>query len=329
MGSASRKTFLPLDPVSSTDESKAVIDFIADYYKNIEKYPVQSRVEPGYLSARLPYSTPYCPESLEVILKDVNDCIVPVLTHWQSPNFFGYFQANASTAGFLGDMLCSGFNVVGFNWIASPAATELESLVLDWIDKILKLPSSFLFSGTGGGVLHGSTCEAAVCTLAAARDKALKELGGFSMSPEKVRSAIEDDMKSGSACICPELRHYLDGVEHANSVSMNPHKWHGVDNLMHHIQSDISMAKRFEAFVAKNERFETVVRRNFALVCFRLKPKQESEGTELNCKLLDAINSSGRAFMTNAVIGGIYVIRCTIGTTLTEEHHVDALWKLI
>ncbi|XVF42440.1 hypothetical protein PTKIN_Ptkin01aG0363300 [Pterospermum kingtungense] len=115
MGSASKKTFLPLDPTSFTNESKAVIDFIADYYNNIEKYPVQSRVEPGYLSAKLPESAPNCPDSLEDILKDVNDCIVPGLTHWQSPNFFGYFHANASTAGFLGEMLCSGFNVVGFN----------------------------------------------------------------------------------------------------------------------------------------------------------------------------------------------------------------------
>ncbi|XP_007030243.2 PREDICTED: tyrosine decarboxylase 1 [Theobroma cacao] len=479
MGSASRKTFLPLEPTSFTNESKAVIDFIADYYKNIEEYPVQSSVEPGYLSAKLPNSAPYCPESLEDILKDVNDCIIPGLTHWQSPNFFAYFQANASTAGFLGEMLCSGFNVVGFNWISSPAATELESIVLDWMGKLLKLPSSFLFSGTGGGVLHGSTCEAAVCTLAAARDKALKELGGwenitklmvyasdqthftfqkaaklvgippsnfrfietslstgFSMSSDQVRLAIEHDIKSGlvplflcatigttacgaidpiaelgkvareyklwlhidaayagSACICSELRHFLDGVELANSVSMNPHKWfltnmdccclwikeprflvdslstdpeilrnkasefkavldykdwqvalsrrfralklwivirrHGLANLVYHIRSDISMAKRFEAFVAKDDRFEIVVPRKFALVCFRLKPKQELEGAELNCRLLEAINSSGRAFMTHAVVGGIYVIRCAIGTTMTEERHVDALWKLI
>ncbi|KAL4341207.1 hypothetical protein GQ457_08G005570 [Hibiscus cannabinus] len=481
MGSASKNTFLPLDPVSFADESKTVVDFIADYYENIEKYPVQSTVEPGYLSARLPDSAPYCPEPLEDILKDVSDCIIPGLTHWQSPNFFAYFQANASTAGFLGEMLCSGFNVVGFNWISSPAATELESIVMDWMGKLLMLPSSFLFAGTGGGVLHGSTCEAAVCVLAATRDKALEELGGwehmtklvvyasdqthftfqkaaklvgippsnfrlietsfstgFSMSPEIVRSAIEDDIKSGfvplllcatigttptgavdpirelgkvamefkvwlhidaayagSACICPEFRHYLDGVELANSISMNPHKWfltnmdccclwikepnlltdslssdpeilrnkasrskevvdykdwqialsrrfralklwivirrHGLANLMYHIRNDIAMAKCFEAFVRKDERFEMVVPRKFALVCFRLKPKaeEEDEGRELNRKLVEAINSSGRAFMSHAVAGGIYVIRCAIGTTLTQQHHVDDLWKLV
>ena len=169
MGSFTPKSFAPLDPQIFSDESKAVVDFIAEYYRNIEKYPVQSKVQPGYLSEKLPDTAPDAPESLEDILKDVSESILPGLTHWQSPNFFAYFQANASTAGFLGEMLCSGLNVVGFNWISSPAATELESIVMDWMGKMLKLPSSFLFSGTGGGVLHGSTCEAVVCTLAAAR----------------------------------------------------------------------------------------------------------------------------------------------------------------
>ncbi|KAE8679721.1 putative Tyrosine/DOPA decarboxylase [Hibiscus syriacus] len=390
MGSESRKTFLPLDPMSFTNESKAVVDFIADYYENVEKYPVRSNVEPGYLSTMLPELPPYCPESLKDILKNVNDCIIPGLTLWQSPNFFAYFQATASTAGFLGEMLCSDFNVVGFNWISSPAATELKSIVLDWMGMLVKLPSSFLFAGTGGGVLHGSTCEAAVCVLAAARESFERAwwVGTF-------RIAIEDDMKSGlvplflcatvgttptgavdpiaelgevalkyklwlhvdsayagSACICPELRHYLDGVELANSISMNPHKWfltnmdaviplsrrfralklwivirkHALANLMYHIQSDIAMAKCFEALVRKDERFEVIVPRKFALVCFRLKPKMKED--EWNWKL-EAINSSGRAFVSHAVVGGIYVIRCAIGATLPQEHHVVNLWKLI
>ena len=89
------------------------------------------------------------------------------------------------------------------------------------------------------------------------------------------------------------------------------------------------MAKRFEEHLAKDGRFEIVVPRKFALVGFRLKPKEEVEGSELNRKLLDAVNSSGKAFMTHSVVDGNFVIRCAIGTTLTEEHHVDALWKLI
>ncbi|KAM0902865.1 hypothetical protein ACQ4PT_019116 [Festuca glaucescens] len=84
---------------------------------------------------------------------------------------------NASTAGFAGEMLATGLNVVPFAWAASPAATELEGVVVDWMCKLVGLPDRFLFSGGGGGVLHGSTCEAVVCTLAAARDRALSSLG--------------------------------------------------------------------------------------------------------------------------------------------------------
>jgi aromatic-L-amino-acid decarboxylase len=78
---------------------------------------------------------------------DVQSKIVPGVTHWQSPNFFGYYPSNGSTAGFLGEMLSGGFNIVGFSWITSPAATELEMIVLDWLGKLLQLPNEFLSSG--------------------------------------------------------------------------------------------------------------------------------------------------------------------------------------
>jgi tyrosine decarboxylase len=98
---------------------------------------------------------------------------------------------------------------------------------------------------------------------------------------------------------------------------------------MYHIRSDVNLAKRFESLVAKDSRFEVVVRRRFSLVCFRLKHNDECQGLELNRKLLAAVNESGRAFMTHAVVGGLFIIRCAIGSTLTEERHVDDLWKLI
>ncbi|TKW02490.1 hypothetical protein SEVIR_8G246844v4 [Setaria viridis] len=115
--------------------------------------------------------------SMDRILDDVQRDILPGLTHWQSPSFFAYFPANASTAGFAGEMLSAGLNVVPFVWTASPVATELEQVVVDWMASLLGLPERFHFKGGGGGVLHGSTCEAVVCTLAAARDRALSKLG--------------------------------------------------------------------------------------------------------------------------------------------------------
>ena len=117
---------------SMTDTT--TLNLVTNYYRNVEKYPVQSQVEPGFLMNHHhphPDAAPYCLEPLESILKDVSDAVILGLTHWQSPNFFGYLQANASTAGFLGEMLCTGLNIVGFNWITSPTTTELESIVMD------------------------------------------------------------------------------------------------------------------------------------------------------------------------------------------------------
>ncbi|KAI8006115.1 Tyrosine/DOPA decarboxylase 1 [Camellia lanceoleosa] len=135
MGSLPIDIFNPLDTENIVDESSRVLEFIADYYKNVENYPVQSQVKPDYLQKLSPNSAPYFPESLEIILGDIQTDILSGLTHWQSPNFFAYFQANASTAAFLGEMLCTGLNVIGFNWISSPTATELEAIVVDWMGK--------------------------------------------------------------------------------------------------------------------------------------------------------------------------------------------------
>ncbi|GLT85690.1 hypothetical protein SLE2022_038710 [Rubroshorea leprosula] len=207
-------------------------------------------------------------------------------------------------------MLISGFNVVGFSWVSSPAATELESIVMDWLGQMLKLPSSFLFSGNGGGVIQGTTCEAILCTLVAARDQMLSKIGrekigklvvyasdqthsslekatkiagihpenfrsikttestSFALSPEALKMAISMDLEdgliplflcatigttginavdpleplcniakehgiwvhvdaaqAGSACVCPEFRHFLNGIECVDSFSLNAHKW--------------------------------------------------------------------------------------------------------
>nr|AHI16967.1 tyrosine decarboxylase [Solanum tuberosum] len=303
-------TINPLDPEEFRRQGHKIVNFLADYYQNIEQYPVCSQVNPGYLQKIVPNSAPNNSESLEKILKDVERDIIPGLTHWQSPNFFAYFPSSGSTAGFLGEMLSVGFNVVGFNWISSPAATELESIVMDWFGKMLNLPNCFLFASGGGGVLQGTTCEAMLCTIVAARDQMLRKIsrenfgnlvvyasdqthfslkkaahiagidpGNFrviptikaneyTLCPKSLRLAILNDLKegnvplflcatigttattsvdplrllceiakefgiwvhvdaayAGSACICPEFQVFLDGVENANSFSLNAHKW--------------------------------------------------------------------------------------------------------
>ncbi|KAK8448215.1 hypothetical protein SEVIR_8G246839v4 [Setaria viridis] len=177
MGSLPLEAMMPLNPDSFAGESSAVVDFLADYYRNVDKYPVMANTQPGTIRKLLPEAAPELGDSMDRILDDVQRDILSGLTHWQSPSFFAYFPANASTAGFAGEMLSAGLNVVPFVWTASPVATELEQVVVDWMASLLGLPEHFHFKGGGGGVLHGSTCEAVVCTLAAARDRALSKLG--------------------------------------------------------------------------------------------------------------------------------------------------------
>lgn len=154
-----------------------MVDFIADYYSHIESFPVLSQVQPGYLRGILPESAPTYPETLQDVLQDVQTKILPGVTHWQSPDFYAYFPSNNSVAGFLGEMLISGISIVGFSWISSPAATELEMIVLDWLAKALNLPECFLSTGHGGGVIQGSASEAVLVVLLAARDRILRQVG--------------------------------------------------------------------------------------------------------------------------------------------------------
>ncbi|KAK1325309.1 Tyrosine/DOPA decarboxylase 1 [Acorus calamus] len=434
MGSLPVSTFKPLDIKALLEEIPVMAAFIADYYKDIETYPVRSKVEPGYLHRLLPDSSPRFPEPLTTILNDVRNDILPGLTHWQSPNFFAYFQANASNPGILGEMLCAALNVVGFNWISSPAATELETLVMDWMAKFLHLPREFTFASGGGGVIHSSTCEAVVCTMAAARDTALARIGFEGITrlviyasdqthftfqkasklvgipPANFRviatsavgttavGAVDplaplgelareygvwlhvDAAYAGACAACVEYGQYFEGLDRADSFSTNPPKWllsnmdccclwvknpsplvsslctdaeilkndaseakRVVDykdwqislsrrfralKLWLVMRSDVEMAEQFERMVGMDERFEVVAPRRFALVCFRLRPKKGGS-CEMNRKLLEAVNASGRAFMTHAVVEGKYVLRMAIGATLTEERHVLGAWKVI
>ncbi|KAK4272994.1 hypothetical protein QN277_021471 [Acacia crassicarpa] len=172
----------PMDAEQLREQAHKMVDFIADYYKTIENLPVLSQVEPGYLGKLLPDSAPNHPEPLQEILSDVQEKILPGVTHWQSPNYFAYFPSNSSIAGFLGEMLSAGLNILGFSWITSPAATELEMIVLDWVAKAFQLPHHFYSTGQGGGVIQGTASEAVLVVLLAARDKILRRVGKSALS---------------------------------------------------------------------------------------------------------------------------------------------------
>lgn len=133
-------------------EGKKLVDFIADYYEGINKYPVLSQVKPWEVYGQLPAEPPATGESFDAMLADVEKILMPGITHWQSPGFFAYFPANASFPAILGDLLSSGLGVQGMLWATSPAATELETRVMEWLAEMLALPSSFRISSTGAGL---------------------------------------------------------------------------------------------------------------------------------------------------------------------------------
>jgi len=151
---------------------REVIDWIANYLETVEQYPVLAQVEPGQIRAQLPPHAPEEPESFDALLADVERVILPGITHWQSPSFFGFFPANNSGPSILADLLSSGFGVQGMLWMTSPACTELETHVLDWGVDMLGLPARFKSDGAGGGVIQDSASSASLCALLAARERA-------------------------------------------------------------------------------------------------------------------------------------------------------------
>ncbi len=150
----------------------AVVDWIADYQRRVAELPVLSQVKPGEIRAALPASPPARGEPFDAILADVDRLILPGITHWQSPNFFAYFPANTSGPSILGELLSAGLGVQGMLWATSPACTELETHVLDWLAEMLDLPAKFKSSGTGGGVIQDTASSAVLAALIAARERA-------------------------------------------------------------------------------------------------------------------------------------------------------------
>ena len=287
---------------------KQVVDWIADYLKDPSSYPVLAKVAPGDVRRQLPAEPPASPEAMENILSDFNRVILPGITHWNHPGFLAYFAISGSAPGILGEMLSAALNVNGMLWRTSPAATELEEVVLDWLRQMIGLPTGF------SGVITDTASVSSLVALAAARealhqqirergmagrtdlgrlrlycsdqahssiDKAAIVLGigqegvrkipsddAFRMMPDTLERAIDEDRRDGWIPFCvvatagttsttsidpvpavaeicrreclwlhvdgayggvagivPELRPLLTGIEHADSMVVNPHKW--------------------------------------------------------------------------------------------------------
>jgi aromatic-L-amino-acid decarboxylase len=153
--------------------ARELIDWIIDYQeRRVDELPVLSQAEPGSVRAQLPADPPAHGEPFESMLSDVEEILLPGITHWQSPDFFAFFPANTSYPAILGELLSAGLGVQGMLWATSPACTELETHVLDWLVGMLGLPDAFRSTGTGGGVIQDSASSASLCAILAARERA-------------------------------------------------------------------------------------------------------------------------------------------------------------
>lgn len=184
-----------------------LVDWIASYHERLTGNappPVLSRVSPGDLSVTMPDRAPEQPADLGETLAAFQRLIEPGLTHWQHPSFFGYFPCNASYPAILGELLSAGLNVQGMLWHTSPAVTEVETRVLDWMADAIGLPASFRSDAPhaerGGGVIQGTASESAIVALVAARDRAM------SMAARR----------EGTACAIERLRVYTSAQAHSS-----------------------------------------------------------------------------------------------------------------
>jgi aromatic-L-amino-acid decarboxylase len=267
--------------VSFREDGAAAMEWAAQYLERVGEYPVLAQVAPGEVRARLPASPPEQGEPFADVLRDLDEILLPGITHWQSPRFFAYFSVSASEPGILAELLAATLNSVAFLWRTSPASTELEALTLDWAAQLLGLPDGW------HGHIEDTASTSTIAALAAARevtgrnvvvcsehahssvDKAAKLLGlelrkipvddAFRLrfdaldltdaaaavatvgttSTASVDPVAEiadacaeagvwlhvDAAYAGSAWVCPELRWSLEGVERADSLVVNAHKW--------------------------------------------------------------------------------------------------------
>jgi aromatic-L-amino-acid/L-tryptophan decarboxylase len=263
------------------DDGHRAVDWAADYLDRVAELPVLAQVRPGEIRARLPQSPPEEPESFDAVLRDLDEILLPGVTHWQHPRFFAYFAVSGAEPGILAELLAATLNSVGFLWRTAPASTELELVVCDWVAHLLGLPTGWhghiedtASTSTLAALIaarHATGRNVVVCSEHAhsAADKAARMLGmelrkvasddAFRMRADALElddvaavvatvgttstSSVDpvpaiaegcaaagawlhvDAAYAGSAMVCPELRWAFEGVDRADSLVVNAHKW--------------------------------------------------------------------------------------------------------
>jgi aromatic-L-amino-acid decarboxylase len=241
------------------------VDWVADYFENVGQYPVRPAIQPGDIKKRLPKEAPVQGEPMEAVFADFQEIVVPGMTHWQHPSWFAYFSANNSPPSVLAELLTAGMGAQCMIWETSPAAAEMEEVVLEWLRKLLGLPEGLYVSeeahssvekgakiaGFGSENIRKIPTDAAFAMIPEELEKALAVDKDRGLQPACVvatigttsSSAIDplepigricrrhnvwlhvDAAYAGTAAILPEKRWIFEGAEHADSLVFNPHKW--------------------------------------------------------------------------------------------------------
>ncbi len=207
-----------MTPEEFRENGYAVIDWIADYMEQVEQYPVLSEVAPGDIASRIPEHAPETSDGFASMLADLDDVVMPGITHWQSPNWFAYFPANASGPSILGDLAASGLGVQGMLWSTSPSATEIEQKVLDWLVDLMGLPDAWRSDGPGGGVIQMSASDSAHAALVVARHRREDEAAARDMvvyTSNQAHSSIE------KGCTVAGIGH-CRAIDVDNALAMDP-----------------------------------------------------------------------------------------------------------
>ena len=221
-----------------------IIDWIVDYRSQIADYPVMSTVDPGSIRSKLPGSPPDIPESFSDIVQDLNDVIRPGITHWNHPSWFGYFPANALLSSVLGDLLSSGLGLIGLNWQSSPALTELEEVVTDWMRQMLGLSDNW------EGVINDTASTSSLVALICAREWVSNHgqaTGGLQTEDSSLivyTSAQSHSSIEKAALLAGFGRNNVRLIDTNEDYSMR------VDHLKETIESDLSNGYRPCAVVA-------------------------------------------------------------------------------
>jgi len=453
----------------------ALVEWVATYRERLAAgdLPVQSRAAPGDLIGRLPTAAPERGEPVDAILADLDALILPGITHWQHPRFFGYFPSGGSLTSVLGDLVSTGLGVIGLNWQASPALTELEQVTTDWLRDLLGLSPAF------SGVIQDTASAASFVALVCARERAtdygaVREglqaggpplvvyasaqahssvekaalLAGFgrrhvravaldaeyrmdvaaleaairadraaglkpcaivattgttattAMDPIAAIAAVArreglwlhvDGAMGGSAMLLPECRHHWQGIEAADSIVVNPHKWltiafdcslylvrdpehlvrvmstnpsylqtavdtqvrnyrdwgiplgrrfralklwltlreQGAEAIRARLRRDLANAQWLAAEVGAAPHWQCVAPVVLQTVCVRHEPAGlDAAAVDAHTRRwTQALNDSGVAYVTPAVVAGRWLTRVSIGAELTEARHVEELWR--